>query len=127
VIPGFSLVKLAIAAAVLAVMTAAYFGWRGQQREIGRQEVRAELAAAMKAQTERNRELQRAAEKQYTVQAGVRDRYIVKTITEVRHATESLAACPVPAAAVGLLNDAADCARGDSPSACGTGEPVRKP
>lgn len=31
-------------AAIVAALTAGYFGWRGQQREIGRQEVRTEFA-----------------------------------------------------------------------------------
>lgn len=41
-IAGLSWIKLAIIVAILAALTTAYFGWRGQQREIGRQEVRAE-------------------------------------------------------------------------------------
>lgn len=123
-IPGFSWVKAAIAAAALVALTTAYFGWRGQQREIGRQEVRAEVAAQVSAQAERNRELQRAAEKRYTVVAEVRDRFIVNTVTEVRYATKHLAACPVGSDAVRLLNDAAACARGDSAAACDAGQPV---
>lgn len=47
---GLGWVKLALIGAVLAAVTAAYFGWRGQQREIGRAEVRAEWAAEREAQ-----------------------------------------------------------------------------
>ena len=118
-----ALILTAIVAAVVAGWwrLTAFYENRGYERRAQ------EDAAAMRAQAERNRDLQRSAELRYTVQQGVRDRYIVKTIKEVRDATVPLAACPVPAPAVRLLNDAADCARGDSPSACGAGEPVRKP
>jgi hypothetical protein len=105
------------AAALLAVLTAAYFGWRDQQRDIGRQEVRAELKAQAEAQTARNRELQRAAEIRYTVTSQVREKWFVATVKEIRDASESLAACPVPDDVRRLLNAAAACARGDSPAA----------
>jgi hypothetical protein len=86
---------------------------------------RAEDNAAMQAQRNRNLELQRAAEKRYVVQAGIRDHYIVETITEVRHETANLAACQLTPSAVRLFNDAADCARSDRASSCGHDEPVR--
>jgi hypothetical protein len=110
--------------ALLGVLTLAYFGWRGQQREIGRQEVRAELATAAEAQTARNRDLQRAAELRYTVTAQAREVFITRTTQEVRRASKSLAACPVPVDAVRLLNAAAACARGDPAAACGAGDVV---
>jgi uncharacterized protein HemX len=110
--------------ALLVVLTLAYFGWRGQQREIGRQEVRAELATAAEAQTARNRDLQRAAELRYTVTAQAREVFITRTTQEVRRVSKSLAACPVPVDAVRLLNAAAACARGDPAAACGAGDVV---
>jgi hypothetical protein len=110
--------------ALLGVLTLAYFGWRGQQREIGRQEVRAELATAAEAQTARNRDLQRAAELRYTVTAQAREVFITRTTQEVRRVSKSLAACPVPVDAVRLLNAAAACARGDPAAACGAGDVV---
>jgi hypothetical protein len=116
--PGRWLAVLALSGA----LTLSYFGWRGQQREIGRQEARAELRAATDAQTARNRELQRAAELRYTVQAETRDRFIVTTVKEIHNATDSLAACPVGAAGVRLLNAGGACARGDSKAACGSGQ-----
>jgi hypothetical protein len=109
--------RLLAAAGLAAVLTLAYFGWRTQQREIGRQEVRAELKAAAEAQTASNRELQRAAEIRYTVTSQVREKWFVATVKEIRDASESLAACPVPDDVVRLLNSAASCARGDSPAA----------
>jgi hypothetical protein len=124
-------VSLTARAVILAlIVAAAVAGWwrlTAYYDNQGYQRAKAEDREAMLAQAERNRELQRAAEVRYTVQQGVRDHYIVKTIKEVRNATDPLAACPVPAPAIGLLNDAADCARGDSPSACGADESVRKP
>lgn len=94
-------------------------------REDGRAEVREQARAVAEEQATRNRELQRAAELRYTVAAETRDRYITKTVTEVRYATENLAACVLRPDAVRLLNDAASCARGDSPAACGADQPVR--
>jgi len=90
----------------------------------GYQRAKAEDKAAADAQAARNREMQRAAELRYTVAAEARDRYIIETVTEVRHAAESLAACPVPDRLRGLLNDAAACARGDPASACGADRPL---
>lgn len=87
--------------------------------------VQLKLQQAADAQAERNRELQRAAEKRYTVQAEIRDRFIVETVTEIRHDTENLAACVLTPAAGDRLRRAAACARGDSAAACGVGEPVR--
>jgi hypothetical protein len=109
--------RLLAAAALAGVLTLSYFGWRTQQREIGRQEVRAELKAAAEAQTARNRELQRAAEIRYTVTSQVREKWFVATVKEIGHAAAPLAACPVPRDLVRLLNSAASCARGDSPAA----------
>jgi hypothetical protein len=77
---------------------------------------------AIQQQAARNRELQRAAEKRYTVAEETREIFITRTTQEVRHAAESLATCPVPVGAVRLLNDAAACARGDPASACGAGD-----
>jgi hypothetical protein len=78
---------------------------------------------AAQEQAQRNRDLQRAAELHYTVEAQTRDRFIVTTVKEIHDATASLAACPVPDAARRLLNAAAACA--DSAAACGAGDAVR--
>lgn len=123
-----SLTTKLIAAALLCA--ALIFGWsrltahyedRGYQRRV------AEDREAAEAQTARNRDLQRAAEKRYVVEAGVRDRFITKTVREIRYVAAPLATCPVPDAARGMLNDAAACARGDSPSACGADGKLRNP
>ena len=122
------------AAIVLAsVLLVLGIGWKVHRAGVvsGRTEVQAKwdadrvkLQAAVHAQEVRNRELQRAAEKRYTVQAGVRDRFMTQTITEVRYAAAPLASCPVPELVRLYLNAASGCARGDSAAPCGDGKPV---
>jgi hypothetical protein len=73
---------------------------------------------ASQEQVSKIRELQRAAELRYVVRKETQDRFFVTTVKEVRDAASPLAACPVPPDVVRLLNNAAECARGDSPSAC---------
>ena len=112
---------------LLAIVGAIVAGWwritvHYEQR--GYDRAQAEYAQQAEAQRERNRELQRAAETRYTVQAGIREEFIVATVKEIRHVTQNLAACPVDPAAVRMLNDAATCAREDRPASCGAGEPV---
>ncbi len=95
----------------------------------GKATVRAEWAAERveqerqaQAQAQRIRELQRAAETRYTVQAGVREEFIGYTIREVHHAAAPIASCALPADLVRLLRDAAACARGDTSASCSSGE-----
>jgi len=76
-------------------------------------------------QRERNRDLQRSAEKKYTVQTEVRDRFFTETILEVRHEAAPLATCPVPESLRLRLNEAAACARQDRPASCSVGDEVR--
>lgn len=108
--------------ALAAALVGGTGAWKVQSWRFAAKEARA--AKDVAAWERRSRELQRASEMRYTVQAGVREKVIVETIVEVRHAAQDLAACPVPDRARSLLNDAARCARGDSAAACGDGEPV---
>ena len=82
-------------------------------------EASVEQEQAAQEQANRNRELQRAAELHYVVQGQTRDRYFVTTVKEIHEAAAPLAACPVPADVVRLLNAARDCASSDSPASCG--------
>lgn len=130
----FWLIRIGIALAAIGSLTAVYVGWEHHERGIGRAEVkakwdqeRAELKAQVQDQRDKNLALQRQAEKQYTVQAETRDRFITRIVTEIRYATQSLAACPVPDSAVRLLNDASRCASEDSAAACSAGDAVRPP
>lgn len=119
-----------IALAVLFAALGGVYAWRVHvERDIGREEVRAEWdkervanAAAAQLQAERNRDLQRAAELRYTVRAEVREEFIAVTVKEIRHATDNLAACVLSPAAVDGLRRASACAREDSAAACGAGQ-----
>jgi hypothetical protein len=79
------------------------------------------------AQTARNLELQRAAEKRYVVQQDARDRFIVTTVREISDAASPLAACPVPESVRVRLNAVRACALGNSASSCGADDPLHKP
>lgn len=111
--------------AVLVLALAVLAGWHRltvHYERIGYDRAQAEYQAAAEKQREANRGRSRQAEEHESQQAAVRDRFITKTITEVRYVTQALAACPVPDAARQLLNDAAECARSDRSAACGAGE-----
>jgi hypothetical protein len=87
----------------------------------------AETQAATDAQAARNAELMRAAELRYHVITPIRTRFITKTVTELRDATQNLAVCPLTPAALGMLRRAADCARSDRPADCGADDAVPRP
>lgn len=119
-------IALALAAALAFTHLTVYrAGRHAVQAQWDEAKVAQERAA--QAQAERNRELQRAAEKRYVVQGQVRDRFFVTTIKEIRDAAAPLAACPVPEPVRVRLNAAAQCARGDSPAACGADDRVPGP
>lgn len=122
------LAKLAIGAVVIVggvILWNGYIG--GERREAfaaGQKDAQDKAKVVADAQAERNRELQRAAEKRYVVQAGIRERFIVTTVKEIRDAAAPLATCPVPDGVRLRLNALGACARGDSPGSCGADEPV---
>ncbi|WP_295539311.1 hypothetical protein [uncultured Pseudacidovorax sp.] len=78
------------------------------------------LASEQQAELQReaNRGRATGAEVRYVTQTVYRDRTITKIVKELPNAAAPLAACPVPADAVRLLNAAAACAREDRPAAC---------
>jgi hypothetical protein len=123
-----SLTARAIAIAILCAAViagwwrlTAYYDGRGYERR------KQEDSKAAQEQTDRNRDLQRAAELKYTVQAGVREVFITNTVKEIRYDTQNLAACVLTPGAVRRLHDAAECAREDRPASCGADLPVRVP
>lgn len=79
---------------------------------------------ATELQRESNRGRAAGAEQRVVTQTVYRDRFITKTVKEIERVTEPMAACPVPAGAVRLLNDAARCAREDRPASCGADDAV---
>lgn len=93
-------------------------------REDGRAEVREQVRIQAEAQTARNRDLQRAAEVRYTVQAEARTRFITRTVKEIHEVAAPLADCRVPDAVRVRLSAAAACASGDTPATDCPGEPV---
>lgn len=113
---------------VLAILGAVAAAWWKFDRALAAADARgyaraqAEAHAAAEAQAARNRDLQRAAELRYTVNAQARDRVITEIQTEVRYVTLHLETCPLGSAAVRLLNRAAQCAREDRSAACGAGD-----
>jgi hypothetical protein len=127
VIPGLPWLRIVLAFGLLLVLWAAFQGFKSQQQEIGYTRAKAEAKVAADAQTARNREMQRAAELRYTVTSQVREKWFVATVKEIRDASAPLAACPVPDAAVRLLDAARACAIGDPAAACGAGDRVPGP
>lgn len=83
-----------------------------------------EYQAAAEFQRESNRGRARAAEEKQATQTVYRDRYITRIVKEIDRASQDLARCPVPPAAVRLLNDAAKCAGEDRPPSCGVDDSV---
>lgn len=117
-------------ALLVALLAAGAFGWSrltAHYEGVGYARAQAEATAVAEAQAQRNKDLQRAAELRYTVQAGVREEFIVTTVKELAHETADLASCRLSPGARRLLNDAAECARADRPAACGAGEPLPGP
>lgn len=124
--------ELACIALVASLVIGGVAWFSHHERNIGRAQVqtkwdaeRVKLQGEVQAQQERNIELERKAELKYTVVAEVRDRFITKTVTEVRNATSSLAVCPVGPDALRMLNAASKCASEDRPASCGAGDEVR--
>jgi hypothetical protein len=82
---------------------------------------------ATELQRESNRGRAATVEERVVVQTVYRDRFITKTVKDIERVSQPMAACPVPADAVRLLNDAARCAREDRPAACGADDAVPDP
>lgn len=79
----------------------------------GYQRAKGEDKATADAQAQSNRELARAAEKKYVVQAGVREKFFVTTVKEIHEAAAPLASCALPPDLRSLLDSADACARAD--------------
>lgn len=121
-IPGAWARWLIYGAVLVACVVGGKLAWHEHnltQQGIGYAKRQAEDKAAADAQTQRNLELQRAAEKRYTVVQVKQERFFTKAAQEIHDASKPLAACPVPELVRLRLNAAASCASGDSPAACG--------
>lgn len=83
--------------------------------------------AASELQREKNRGRAGDAVSRESVRTVYRDRFITNIVREVEHVSAPLAACPLPAGVVSLLNRAATCAADDTSTSCGAGDGVRPP
>lgn len=109
--------KLALCAVLLTAAAAGVWRFWHSAEKSGYERRQREDEAAAEFQREANRGRAHAAEQGEAKQAQVRTVYITRTVERVRDATAPLASCPVPDAAVRMLNDAAQCARqGRSPT-----------
>lgn len=106
---------VALALIVLATVAGVWKLWHTADKA-GYDRSQREYQAAAEQQREGNRGTARKAEGNEAARVVYRDRIITQTITEVQDATAPLASCPVPAAAIGMLNDAAKRAREGGPA-----------
>lgn len=116
--------------AIAAVVAGAFFYVKHLERQAdaaGYARSQAEYAAAAELQRESNRGRAHGAEVKEAAQTVYRTRYITRTVKEIERVTSDLATCPVPPAAVQLLNDAAKCASEDRPASCGADDGVPAP
>lgn len=116
--------KLALCAALLVAAAAGVWKFWHSAEKSGYERRQREDEAAAEFQREANRGRARTAEQGEAKQAQIRTVYITKTVERVRNATAPLASCPVPDAAVRMLNDAAQCARQGRSPACAPDDAV---
>lgn len=119
--------RLIVAVLIAVAAVAGYAWWQHRTEQRGAQAERARLEAMADLQREANRGRARDIEQAHASQTVYRDRFFTETIVEIRHAAAPLASCPVPDAAVRLLNAASECAREDRPASCAAGDGVRDP
>lgn len=116
--------KLALSAALVVAAAAGVWKFWHSAEKSGHERRQREDEAAAEFQREANRGRARTAEQGEAKQTQIRTVYITKTVERVRDATEPLASCPVPDAAVRMLNDAAQCARQGRSPACAPDDAV---
>lgn len=108
-----------IASLVIGIPLAKHHYDSGQQA-IGYDMRAAEDKAAADAQTARNLDLQRQAEKKYVVTHDAQEKFFVETVKEVVHDAAPLAACGIPEPVRLRINAAIECASADPAPTCGT-------
>lgn len=117
---------VALGLLVLAITAGVWKIWHTADKA-GYERSQAEYSAAAEKQREANRTTAQKAEKKESARVVYRDRIITKTITEVRNAAAPLAACPLPAGARLMLNDAAKHARENRSTAGVADAPLSNP
>lgn len=121
------MIRLYAYAAALALAVAGYFWWQHRVEEKALIAERARVEHQAEVQRTANRSRSYDAEQRQAAQTVYRDKFITKTLTEIRYVTQNLAACVLEPDAVRMLNDASKCASEDRPSACAAGDAVRPP
>ena len=117
--------RILVALALVAALLGGYFWWESHVEKRGALEERARGEHAAEMQRTANRSRSQDIERAQGARTVYRDRFIDRTIIEVRHAAQNLASCPLTPDTVRLLNAAAECARNDRSAACGPDGAVR--
>lgn len=107
---------------VLVACVAVFAGyriWENHVEKRGALEERERGEHAAEMQRTANRSRSQDVERAQGERTVYRDRFIDRTIIEVRHASQNLASCSLTPDTVRLLNAAAECARNDRSAACG--------
>lgn len=110
--------RLLIAFGAVAAVLGLWAWSQHQAEKRGALEERARGEHAAEMQRTANRSRSQDIERSQGERTVYRDRFIDRTIIEVRDATQNLAACPLNGDTVRLLNAAAECARNDRSAAC---------
>jgi hypothetical protein len=112
------MIRLYAYAGIAVAAVAGYFWWAHRVETEALEGERARVEHQAEVQRTANRSRSHEAESRQAAQTIYRDRFITKTLTEIRYVTQNLAACTVSPDAARLLNAAAECARQDRPGSC---------
>ena len=121
------MIRLYAYAAGVAIAVAGYFWWAHRVEEKALVAERARVEHQAEVQRTANRSRSYDAEQRQAAQTVYRDKFITKTLTEIRYVTQNLSACVLDPAAVRMLNDTAKCTSEDRPASCATGDTMRAP
>lgn len=121
------MIRLYAYAWIAVAAVAGYFWWTHQVETKALEGERARVEHQAEVQRTANRSRSYDAESRQAAKTVYRDKFITKTLTEIRYVTQNLAACVLEPAAVRMLNDAAECASTDRSAACPAGNAVRPP
>lgn len=121
------MIRLYAYAGIAVAAVAGYFWWAHRVETKALEGERARVEHQAELQRTANRARSRDAEQRQAWQAVYRDKFITKTLTEIRYVTQNLAACVLDPRAVRMLNDTAKCASEDRPASCGAGDAVPAP
>lgn len=121
------MIRLYAYAGIAVAAVAGYFWWAHQVETKALEGERARVEHQAELQRTANRSRSYEAEQRHAGQTVIREKFITKTLTEIRYVTQNLAACVLEPAAIRMLHDAAKCASEDRPASCPVGDAVRPP